>query len=112
MFSTRKLYSLPLCLAVDKAVQPQKREWGVPRFVCCLSTELPMVFDDRLLVVWIDADHSEESVTKDIKNYLPKVKKGGIICGHDYDFEGVKKAVHKYFETVEEWPDDVWVMRL
>lgn len=63
-------------------------------------------------IVWIDADHSYEAVTTDIKNYLSKVKKEGIICGHDYDFKGVKKAVHEHFDTVETWPDDVWVVRL
>jgi predicted O-methyltransferase YrrM len=35
-------------------------------------------------IVYIDASHEYELVIEDIKNWLPKVKKGGIICGDDY----------------------------
>lgn len=48
-------------------------------------------------LVFIDADHSYESVTKDIGAYLPKVKKGGIISGHDALNKNVISAVHDYF---------------
>jgi len=54
-------------------------------------------------LVFIDANHSYENVKEDIGNWLPKIRKGGIICGHDYvnkgiEFEsslctGVKRAV-------------------
>jgi predicted O-methyltransferase YrrM len=43
--------------------------------------------------VYIDAVHDYEHVKQDIKNYLPKVKAGGYIGGHDYDNEGVRLAV-------------------
>jgi predicted O-methyltransferase YrrM len=43
--------------------------------------------------VYIDAVHDYEHVKQDIKNYLPKVKTGGYIGGHDYDNEGVRLAV-------------------
>lgn len=56
-------------------------------------------FEDQSLdFVFIDADHNYEAVKKDIEAWLPKVKDGGIISGHDYENEnfpawGVKKAV-------------------
>ena len=34
--------------------------------------------------VYIDADHSYESAKKDISIWMPKVRKGGIVSGHDY----------------------------
>jgi len=34
--------------------------------------------------VWIDGDHTSSQVKKDLINYFPKVKKGGIFGGHDY----------------------------
>ena len=34
--------------------------------------------------VYIDAEHDCDSVIKDISNWLPIVKTGGFICGHDY----------------------------
>lgn len=49
--------------------------------------------------VFIDADHAYESVKKDIAAWLPKVKKGGIIAGHDYEpaWSGVMQAVNEAF---------------
>ena len=46
--------------------------------------------------VLIDAHHEQEQVKKDIYAWLPKVRKGGIISGHDYvaSQQGVIKAVN------------------
>ena len=40
--------------------------------------------DNSLDFVFIDADHSYQSVREDIIAWWPKVKNGGIISGHDY----------------------------
>jgi hypothetical protein len=34
--------------------------------------------------VWIDGDHSEEGIIKDLDNYEKLVKPGGILGGHDF----------------------------
>jgi predicted O-methyltransferase YrrM len=49
--------------------------------------------------VFIDANHEYESVKADIAAWLPKVKRGGMLAGHDYDdnFPGVKQAVNEAF---------------
>jgi len=39
--------------------------------------------DEIANLVFIDADHRYEAVMQDIQSWLPKVKKGGILCGHD-----------------------------
>jgi hypothetical protein len=42
-------------------------------------------FEDRSIdVVYIDGDHRYEAVVQDIKKWLPKVKPGGYLAGHDY----------------------------
>ena len=41
------------------------------------------IVDESVDICFIDADHKYDSVIRDIKNYLPKVKSGGILCGHD-----------------------------
>lgn len=42
-------------------------------------------FEDKTIdFVWIDGDHSLEGVRADIAAWLPKVKAGGVIAGHDY----------------------------
>jgi hypothetical protein len=55
--------------------------------------------DNSLDFVFIDADHSYESVKKDLCGWVPKVRVGGIISGHDYyKFKGggVIPAVNEY----------------
>ena len=49
--------------------------------------------DNSCDVIYIDMDHTYEAVKQDIIHWLPKVKHGGILAGHDYDWSGVKKAV-------------------
>ena len=58
-----------------------------------------MVPDESFDFVFIDADHSDKAVTQDIDDWLPKVRKGGWIGGHDYNhkFPGVIAAVDRAF---------------
>lgn len=39
--------------------------------------------DEYFNVVFIDADHRYKYAKEDILAWLPKVKRGGLICGHD-----------------------------
>ena len=49
--------------------------------------------------IFIDADHRYEQVKKDILGCRELLTDGGIISGHDYNWEGVKKAVDEIFPT-------------
>ena len=59
--------------------------------------------DESLDVVFIDASHEYKDVLDDIKHWYPKIKKGGIISGHDYvaghkvSEAGVIRAVNEFF---------------
>lgn len=58
------------------------------------SLEAAKCFDDASLdFVFIDADHSFSAVCEDINMWFPKVKQGGFLTGHDYDWEDVRRAV-------------------
>jgi hypothetical protein len=49
----------------------------------------PMPMD----LIFIDARHEYEHVANDIHAWLPHVRAGGILCGHDYGvFPGVTRA--------------------
>ncbi|GAI04063.1 unnamed protein product [marine sediment metagenome] len=39
---------------------------------------------DNLDFVYIDGNHTYPYVKADIENYWPKIKKGGVLAGHDY----------------------------
>jgi hypothetical protein len=49
------------------------------------STKAADLFEDGSLdFVYIDANHDFPHVTEDINAWSPKVRKGGIVAGHDY----------------------------
>jgi hypothetical protein len=74
-----------------------------------------LVLDGSVDLVFIDADHSYEGVKADIEAWLPKVKVGGWIGGHDYKsprFPGVERAVHERFDQVEHGANSTWFWRM
>lgn len=57
---------------------------GVIRPIMMTSKEAAEIFPDRFLdLVFIDGDHSRDAVREDICLWSPKVRHGGILCGHD-----------------------------
>ncbi len=57
--------------------------------------------DGSLDAVFIDADHHEDAVKADIEAWWPKVKRGGILAGHDIDESGVKAGVASVFDNYQ-----------
>lgn len=75
--------------------------WDSIVIVKALSHQAASFFKDgQFDGVMIDADHSYEACAKDIRAWLPKVREGGILAGHDYqgEFPGVDKAVNEWAE--------------
>ncbi len=72
------------------------------------SWEVASLYEDASIdFCFIDANHSYESVARDIDAWRPKVKSGGILAGHDYtDWPGygVMRAVNERFSRFEIWP--------
>lgn len=56
--------------------------------------------DESLDVVFIDASHHYVDVMNDILSWWPKIKKGGILSGHDIQIPDVIRAVN---ETLVNW---------
>ena len=65
--------------------------------------------------VYIDGLHTYDGVKNDIINYLPLVKKGGVIGGHDYTNQiehliGVYDAVNEMFGKPDKvFKDNSWI---
>lgn len=52
------------------------------------------IADESLDFVYIDANHDFKHVTEDIFEWSKKVRKGGIVSGHDYYIENIPSHVH------------------
>lgn len=70
-----------------------------------LSTDAAFDFEDNYFDwIYIDTNHTYETTRDELRLYAPKMKKGGIIAGHDYvtgnwitTFRyGVVEAVHEF----------------
>jgi len=72
--------------------------------------------DGSLDLVYIDAAHDYDSVKQDILTWLPKIKKGGFIAGHDYRYDpniGVYEAVNDIFVNdykIISFPDSSFII--
>jgi hypothetical protein len=77
----------------------------INRFNQTVKIKLPSniaknLFDDASVdFVYIDGNHTYQYVKDDLINYLPKIKNGGFIGGHDFTNPNfpVKKAIIDYF---------------
>jgi len=75
------------------------------------SKEAAEVLDGGVDFVFIDAGHSYEDCKADIETWLPKIREGGLLIGHDYGtdtFEGVQKAVDEAFGDRVHAEANVW----
>lgn len=98
---------------VEQAEQDARYRETCERLACygdrsCIlrmtSCDAALIIEDNTLdFVYIDAMHHYEAVKEDLALWFPKVKVGGLLCGHDYvdrfddqrDF-GTKRAVDEF----------------
>lgn len=72
-----------------------------------MRTHGPGAFD----LVFLDGEHGYEGVRDDIAAYLPLVRPGGILCGHDFPKAGVRRAVLERFQEVSTEGSIWWAVR-
>jgi predicted O-methyltransferase YrrM len=89
----------------SKNMEPVKEKYTAYKLA---SKEASELYSNKSLdFVFIDANHNYEFVYEDIKIWLPKIKSGGILAGHDYNhpvWPGVKKAVDELLG-----PDNIYI---
>jgi hypothetical protein len=76
-----------------------------------MSDEMAEDWSVTLDAVYVDASHDYKSVCTDIDSWLPHVRIGGYMGGHDYDFYNVRKAVDERFDTVAQFGNS-WLVFL
>ena len=73
---------------------------GKIRYIKGNTKEVVSNFRDASFdIILIDGDHSFEGVRNDIGNYIPKLKKDGLLIFHDYGcgmWTGVKQACDEF----------------
>ena len=89
----------------DRVTLLQAESWA--------SSEL--VEDGAFDMVYLDSDHSYNHVYREIQLWLPKVKKGGFLAGHDssFSFPGVQQAVMELLGGADmTYEDTSWIFRV
>lgn len=91
------------------------RECGVHEYMLptIATSALAARFMESADLVFIDAEHDYESVRWDISEWLPKIRPGGVIAGHDYTLNSdTKRAVDDVFGPAVEVEGECWVVQL
>lgn len=57
--------------------------------------------DNSLDFIFIDGDHNYAQTFRDLKNYYPKVREGGIFAGHDIQLPSVIRAVREFVASID-----------
>jgi len=62
-------------------------------------------------LLFLDGDHLQPQVYRDLVTWLPKMKDNGIFAGHDWSNPNVRRAFHSVFSSVKQ-PElsdgDIW----
>lgn len=67
-------------------------------------------------LIYIDASHDYQDVLDDLTNYFPLLSDKGFICGDDWGWESVKKALLEFADkqslVIEHYDDqDGWILK-
>jgi hypothetical protein len=67
------------------------------------SLDAATVFPFKADLIFLDAEHSYDAVSKDMHAWWPHLRTGGILCGHDFSIRwpGVIWAVRKFLPTYD-----------
>ncbi|OGW83264.1 MAG: hypothetical protein A2987_05825 [Omnitrophica bacterium RIFCSPLOWO2_01_FULL_45_10] len=67
------------------------------------SEEARKSFDKKIRMIFIDGDHRYEAVKKDILLWKDLLIDGGVMAFHDYNWEGVARAVGELIRDTDEF---------
>lgn len=110
------LEQLPIEEEYDYRLSPHLASGRAVKYKMTSLEGATLFKEGSLDFVYIDGLHTYEGVKNDINAWLPKIKKGSHIAGHDYsnpDFPGVTKAVlEKLGDPDHIFQDTSWVKKI
>lgn len=59
-------------------------------------------------MIFIDGAHEKADVLADLKAWVPKLAKRGLLCGHDLSYPGVQEALEEFGIDYEQAAGDLW----
>lgn len=85
---------------------------GMVDLLVAPSVEAAKQVDDGSLdCIFIDANHAYASALEDIRAWAPKLRRNGLMCGHDFGRFGLTLAVRQcYGRSVSQW-ETIWFTR-
>ena len=102
---------------IEKIFRDNIEQFGLTKNVVVLKEDSREVWkrvqiaDNFFDFIFIDGQHTTDMVANDVKNSLPKLKKGGIMAGHDCIFtevtNGVRQIIGENFDIV----DNIWIKK-
>lgn len=97
-------FPMPLSLGAFREFQENVLACGHAEMIIPVisnSINATTIFPDRSIdFVFLDASHDYASVKRDIIAWLPKVRLGGTMAGHDYYHDTVRKALEETIRDV------------
>jgi len=101
---------------IHKLFIKKMKQYNNFKLLRMLSSKAVKLYEDESLdIVYIDGLHSYKGCMDDIIAWLPKVRKGGYIAGHDYQgrFQGVIDAVNEKFGKPDQtFKDTSWIVKV
>jgi predicted O-methyltransferase YrrM len=112
-FSRQRKFIDPMAYAVNEMTAHAPSEYARVELMRLTSVEASEKFEQNgVHMVFIDGDHRYEQVKRDIEVWLPKIRSGGVLAGHDYGgYETVRRAVREAFSTYTCRKCSWWVRR-
>ncbi len=63
-------------------------------------------------MVYLDGAHNQRSVREDLMAWIPKIKKGGWICGHDIDIDVKIPVIELFGNDIKTYSDTSWAHQI
>lgn len=106
----------PMHLVEKQFDMLMKLHSNIQKFKMKSEEAVKLFHDNQFDFVYIDGNHSYESVKEDIKAWLPKIKHTGWIAGHDYNNRHHPEVKRAVLETIgspnQTFRDTSWLKKI